>query len=445
MEGAPNMNTTLLYLLNVFLIIIEDFMCLVLANAFFSNRYSSRKGVFLFCILVILNITTAIFLEHIFFAKLIFVIALYTAWLAISHNASVVKAIFTSLLICSYTTIIDTAFLFTLNLIVSKQTASVFENPYVYYLFCYSAKIMELLGIALISKLASDKALDQPSNWPDWLRILFFPCSALVISLFLLRFQAKAPTFTKDYLACNVVLLFADLMSIFLLDYIERQQIKIRENAILRQNLKLETDHIKAMQDAYAEQRRQTHDFKNQLAVLGSLAKSSASPCAFSSYLEKILDTDFTTAAYVNTHRPVVDVILNQRYSSAKAKSVAFRTQLDDLSSFPLSDDALVVILTNLLDNAIEACEKIEDPTRRYILLKMRISSQSALLYIENPTNGPILIKNNRIATSKKDRISHGYGLKNVYALLNEKSAVYAVDYTESTSTFCFSTSIPIT
>ena len=174
-----------------------------------------------------------------------------------------------------------------------------------------------------------------------------------------------------------------------------------------------------------------------------NLARHNASQEEFAQYLEKILSITFPTTFYLNTNRLVIDIILSQKYSIAQSRGIRFRTALSDLSGFPLPDDALVVVLTNLIDNAIDACEQLPQ-FERYILLKMQITTDSAILYIENPTRMPVKINNNHVVTTKNNTISHGYGLKNVYSMLDQYNAVYVINYNPSKSIFCFSAQITL-
>lgn len=196
------------------------------------------------------------------------------------------------------------------------------------------------------------------------------------------------------------------------------------------------------MQESYTNQRKQTHDFQNQLAVLRSMAEQEASQKEFTEYLGSILSIEFPAATYVNTHRMVVDVILSQKCSVAKSKGIDFQLQLDDLSTFPLSDDALVIVLTNLIDNAIEACEKIPTPFQRSIVLKMQMKTTDSYLYIENTTSEPVYIHDNHILTTKSNPLAHGYGLKNVCAMLEKHDALYTMDYQQLDGVFRFSVKI---
>lgn len=51
-------------------------------------------------------------------------------------------------------------------------------------------------------------------------------------------------------------------MSIFLLDHLEKQQIAIRNNVILEQDLKIERESISSWVSAYREERKRSHDFQ---------------------------------------------------------------------------------------------------------------------------------------------------------------------------------------
>ena len=136
-------------------------------------------------------------------------------------------------------------------------------------------------------------------------------------------------------------------------------------------------------------------------------------------------------------------MILNQKISEAKSQKINVKTQLDDLMGFPLPDDALVVVLSNLLDNALEACVKIPNECARSITVKMKVGDDSSLLCIENTTSEPVIIRSGIISTTKKSPVEHGFGLKNVCAALDQYNASYVVDYQSDGSKFCFIAQIP--
>lgn len=430
------MTTSLfLYFLNFVLIAIEVSMVALLADGFFTKKYKFPVPLITLIALIILLNLNAFFFDGIPLLRMAISVLLYALWVAFSYLAGIIKSFFTAILLFSFQIIIDSIF----TIVSTTLNHSIFTNPFAYYLVCYSAKLLELFVIVMIRALINNRFLIRRSPWTDWLRVLFFPLSTFIVSLYLVFILFSEPALAPKLLTCTFILLLSDFMAILLLDHLERQQAAILDNTVLKQNLKLETEHIQSLQESFANQRKLTHDFENQLAVLRSMAERNAAQEEFAEYLDHILSIEFPVVSFVNTHRTVVDIILNQKISVAQSKSIEFLQKLDDLSSFPLPDDALVIVLTNLIDNAIEACAKIPPPSPRRILLKMQVTPQSSYIYIENTTAAPVHIHNNQITTTKEDVLSHGYGLKNVYTMLDRHHALYAIDYEENCHLFRFS------
>ena len=227
------------------------------------------------------------------------------------------------------------------------------------------------------------------------------------------------------------------------MNYLERQQEISRDNIILRQSMKTQLDNVEAWRKAYDGQRKQTHDFQNQLLVIHGLVQQQAPHEEVLRYIEQLQQIEPPSAMLVKTHRTAVDIIINQKYAIAESCNIRFVTQLDDLSGFPLPDDALITILSNLIDNAIEACEKIGEDHDRWITLKMRVEPSASFLYIENSTGSPVKIQDNRVITTKGNAAEHGYGLQNVFAVLEQYSSIFLLEYHESKHSFSFSAQIP--
>ena len=437
------MNAAFFYiLLNVILISIEVAIIAYIAGGFFLRRRSYAVfAVSCVIILFIFNVIVVLLEENLLIKSFVMILT-SSAFVWYNYKASVVKSLFTAALTCSLIVIID-AVLFSIILQLFVNGTDLLNDPTGYYLLGYTAKLIELLLAVLVRTWSRRKLPERQSVWSNWLMVLLFPVTTLITSLIMVGVALNNPELSGELFGCTLLLLVTDLASILLLAYLERQQVAVMENTVLRQALKRESDHVLALQDAYSLQRKQTHDFNNQLSVLRGMASSSASQADFSEYLDKILATEFPSITYVNTRRTVVDVLLSQKKALADSKSIPFEIRLDDLSAFPLADDALIVVLSNLIDNAIEASEKIADPESRYILLKMQ-TQPTAILYVENRTAVPVKIHRNRIKTTKENSAAHGFGLSNVCATIEQTGGMFALDYQERENMFRFSARFPI-
>lgn len=87
----------------------------------------------------------------------------------------------------------------------------------------------------------------------------------------------------------------------------------------------------------------------------------------------------------------------------------------------------------------LKVCKEIPDSRNRTILLKMRTTEVAGFLYLENSTARDVEIRDNRIVLRETGSLEHGYGLKNVMAVLDCMDALYVFDYRQSEHLLSFS------
>jgi Signal transduction histidine kinase regulating citrate/malate metabolism len=436
------MSQTAAMVFNTALILLEDCMMLIFANGFFVKKRMSLFSGLIFTLVVLLSCVFLYFVEDISILRVSFISVLFSLWIVLCYKASLLKAVFSVLFWQAYLLIGDTGILLLISTIMGKSLPDLMTSPDSYYFLCISVKIAELLGITLFQTWLKRHLMHACITISEWLRVMIFPIATLLISVYLLRIYSVYPALSWELTVCNAILLVVDIVSVFLLNHLEKQHKAARDNIILRQSMKTQLDNVDAWRKAYEGQRKQTHDFQNQLLVIHGLVEHQAPKDEILEYIGRLQSIDSISTLVVQTHRTAVDIILNQKYAIAESRSIRFVTQLDDLSGFPLQDDALIVVLSNLIDNAIEACEQIKDVQKRYISLKMKVEPQASFLHIENPTASPVVIQSNKIVSTKKNPVEHGFGLQNVMAVLDQSNAIYLVDYNANSRIFSFSAQI---
>ena len=155
--------------------------------------------------------------------------------------------------------------------------------------------------------------------------------------------------------------------------------------------------------------------------------------------VDGLLNTELPKTRYINTNRPIADVLISQKAAIARNKHITLQLHLDDLSKFPLSDDELVVVLANLLDNAMTAAEKIPEEAKRRIFVRMECAPAVSYLYIENTTAAPVPIKSGRVVTRRSELSGHGFGIQNITTILDRRHGIYAFEYHPDENVFSFS------
>ena len=427
---------------NTALILLENCMLLVFSNAFFVKKRSNLYVGLSFMGVALFSCVFLYFFADINTLKVSFFFALFSIWIILCYKTSWYKAAFSVLFWEAYLLIGDNGIMLLISTIIGKSFSELMINPDSYYYLCISVKIFELSGIAFFQTWLKRHLTQVTITFSEWLRVMIFPVATLIISIFLLRIYLIYPVLSWELTVCNAILLLVDIVSVFLFAYLERHRKAVSDNIILRQIMKTQLDNVEAWRNAYEGQRKQTHDFQNQLLVIHGLVQYQAPKDEILGYIKQLQSINYVSPLIVQTHRTVVDIIINQKYAIAESRNIRFITQLDDLSFFPLQDDALIVILSNLIDNAIEASEQIEDKQERFICLKMKVESQASFLHIENRTAVPVIIQNKRILSTKSNSSQHGFGLQNVMAVLDKVNAYYFIDYDTSRHVFFFSAQI---
>lgn len=233
------------------------------------------------------------------------------------------------------------------------------------------------------------------------------------------------------------VLVIANVSILYLLRSMEQRAKEDRDWALLHQQMEIQTGSILALEKSYRAQRQATHEFHNQLQTIHDLLARGAADEALS-YVSQLQGMQTTRVFAVNTRHPILDAVLNQKYQKAKEADTEIQFRVNDLSGLTMETDALVVLFSNLLDNAIEGCLRL--PAGRSIQCSIELTD-SLYISIRN-TAPPVAIRGSLIPTSKERPQEHGFGMMSVRRILDAAGAEYAFDYHDGW--FQFVTEIPL-
>ena len=134
---------------------------------------------------------------------------------------------------------------------------------------------------------------------------------------------------------------------------------------------------------------------------------------AIKSYVRSLQSAQTSRILLVNTHHSALDALLNQKALVARNRSIDVQFRVNDLSAVKIDLVDLTVIISNTLDNAIEACEKLPVQDRQiYIQV---VLDDNELFYAVRNRSLPVDVSSDRLPVTTKENPSfHGYGLQNV-------------------------------
>ncbi|HIS68864.1 MAG TPA: GHKL domain-containing protein [Candidatus Gallacutalibacter stercoravium] len=170
--------------------------------------------------------------------------------------------------------------------------------------------------------------------------------------------------------------------------------------------------HCAEVENIYRQMRGWRHDYHNHIQTMKAhLALGQTDE--LNQYLST-LDTDLNEIdTMLKTGNVMVDAILNSKLSLAKSQGIRTDATAYVPSQLAVTEVDLCVILGNLLDNAIEACQLIEEKKQRFIRVYLGMLKQQLYISVSNSARGQIRRAGKRYL-STKDAPSHGYGLARV-------------------------------
>ncbi|MEY8327456.1 GHKL domain-containing protein [Lachnospiraceae bacterium 54-11] len=192
----------------------------------------------------------------------------------------------------------------------------------------------------------------------------------------------------------------------------ERQKHFVEEQQVKVMKMRLEE-----AENFYGSIRKVRHEMKNHMANIKGLA-GAGEYGEIEDYVRRMDETMQELEYKYVTGNAVTDVIINDKCRRAEKVGIRFDADFRYGGEIPAFD--LGIILNNLLDNAIEACEKLETG-KGFVRLSLKRKKQFLILCVENSFDGAVPVsKGSPLPPTTKQSIlpgiitEHGIGLENV-------------------------------
>ena len=212
-----------------------------------------------------------------------------------------------------------------------------------------------------------------------------------------------------------------------------RMIISISENASLQERLHLsetlvdaQSKHAELLQAHIEETSRARHDLHHHILALNGFLQSK-DWSQLEAYL-KDYATHIPESKTIFCKNLALNALLCHYQENAEAARIdtAFSVSLPDQLPFPSTD--LCVILGNLLENAVEACERMHSD-KRFIRLSLSMTSSTILvMVIENSFEGSIR-KSGTAFLSTKETNRKGIGISSVIHVADNYNGIHKFEY----------------
>lgn len=233
---------------------------------------------------------------------------------------------------------------------------------------------------------------------------------------------------TTEYRIAAILL----LVGLFLLHYLvlvlllriaEERQEKL-DSLHLGQQQELQLQYMRELNSLYDGMRALRHEYRNHATYLKYLLDSGKYD-ELAEYLQRFDAPEDRYFRFFDTGNKLVDAILSTKIGFAEAQNIPVRVRAKLPETLAVDGGSLCCVLSNLLDNAIEASLCEAEPE---ITVQLQLQKNYLVILIANKIADDVLRKNPELRSSKKDLEQHGYGLKNVRSSIRRCNGMIRMD-----------------
>lgn len=290
---------------------------------------------------------------------------------------------------------------------------------------------LEGLGVQLLFVVAADVILYVPltrymgwviSNFHEetvWRKICWFP------ALFFTATYCMYPRvysnmyvghLRKFYPFVLLIFTFFVVLIYFMFYVIVRSFVERQKTEIANQILSLQGAQYQQLLRTVEENSRIRHDFRHQMIVISELAMHNEYE-KLKEYVGRYMD-DVQTEIQMYSYSAALNALVSYYESICRRRGIRSDFSISLPEKLAVSDQDLCVMLGNLLENAMDGVQDMEDP---YISLKIRQTASNMLaVKVSNPYQGQVIKEGGHYRSSKKGGFGQGLESVNMIAVKHD-------------------------
>lgn len=283
---------------------------------------------------------------------------------------------------------------------------SLFQNGIGRIIGMLISKVLYLWISAALARILTKKVRELPLKY--WISILLTPIISIIIlyGMTIPMLEHEESNILIIYIVSIIGIIYMNISMFNFFDgYSKQIKLSFMETVAER-----EADNYRSLKISYQEMKKLKHDFKNELDTLNQLISEQKYEIA-EAHLSELLSFVDKSAAVCYTGNEAVDSLINIKMKTAKQYNIKVIIKIKIQTSLNANSMELCRIFGNALDNAIEACCKINNDIQKFICISIKEIDENMLVEISN-TAAEVDITN--LISTKPEKGLHGYGIHSI-------------------------------
>lgn len=406
-------------LIDIVGIVLETLACLSFFDVVYKNKRLNSTKNFYTCIFVyiILHSCISIFvsdsnLKLVFFFCIIFS-------LSFIYKAKFVQRILYSFLLLIIIVICEIVAGLMLSLITRQSISDDSDHLAYYFAATLASKILAFVIAKILIIYKKQTSSNVSLLW-------LLPFSLLPIGTLIAIFVLTGYMYSQSEIYIIIAVLISDALLVvsniaffYLFEQMQKQYQEGLQTKLINQQIIGQMEYFRDLSEQQRISNKALHDLKHTMIVICDKIKHEDPD--INEKIEGIYNEIMRGQTVINTGNTAFDALVNMKYILMKERNINFKPIIQMEQGSLVNDFDMCALLGNLLDNAIEACEKIENHDMRFIDLRINFDKDVFNIVIKNSVTQKVNIdKNMNFNTDKINPEAHEIGTQSIKSIVKK-------------------------
>lgn len=306
---------------------------------------------------------------------------------------------------------------YAISAIVGGELNDFRNNMHIFMLDAVISKLLYMYICKIISMSAVKE--NKSGSWGRYSLLAIMPLSSIILVMIVRVLTSRVEISNGMNIVCilsTAFLLFANIVVFVVYENAQKNNQRILKMEIANQKDDLDLSYLELLEKKNECMQILVHDIKNHLQSISGLADSNE----ISDYITQIYGNVEKFNTIGKTKNKMLDLIISKYVTICEKKGIEFQVENYSENLSFIQDSHLSTLLNNLLDNAVEAVDSLEEKHIR-LTLSFKFNNFHTI-NIENTCEKEPLHFNGQLLTTKTEKGVHGVGTKSIQKIITQYS-----------------------
>ena len=239
------------------------------------------------------------------------------------------------------------------------------------------------------------------------LSVLPITTVSMILIMYQVMFMVSNTKLKLMFVISSAFVIISNVLTFYIINRQNKLSKAEYELKLLKGSVEEQSKHYILLQESHEEIRQMRHNMRSMcIAILAELKAGNIDNAI--KQLNSNVNAIEKTSRVIDTGHPAIDSIIESKLDKCNILGIDTKISYQYKEPINVNEIEIAIVLGNIFDNAIEACEKIENPNKK-IWGTITADKQNIIICIKNNLGDFV-----NFETSKRNKKNHGFGLKSI-------------------------------